>query len=287
MALGYFVNTGSRDEDPSVAGVSHFLEHMAFKGTPTRSTADVNRELDEIGSQSNAYTSEEHTVYYAAFIPDYQDQAVTLLSDMMRPALRTDDFEVEKKVIVEEIHKYDDQPPFGAHEKCMADYFGDHPLGNNILGTIASVEALSPEQMHDYFRMRYAPGNLTLVAAGKIDFPRLVATVTRLCGDWEPMDAKRKAISANGHAGESWIHRENATQEYIIQISGGPHANDPDRFAHRLMSVILGDESGSRMFWTLVDSGLAEYASVGTYEFDGSGITMTFLSCATRDAAKY
>ena len=107
MALAFYVNTGSRDETAEVAGVSHFLEHMVFKGTPNRSAGDVNRQLDEIGSQSNAFTSEEHTVYYAAVLPDYQSEALELLADIMRPSLRQEDFDTEKKVIIEEIRKYD------------------------------------------------------------------------------------------------------------------------------------------------------------------------------------
>ena len=118
-----------------IAGVSHFLEHMTFKGTPHRSADDVNRELDELGSHSNAYTSEEQTVYYATVLPEYQQPTLNLLADIMRPSLRQEDFDTEKQVILEEILKYEDQPPFGAHEKCMAAYFQQHPLGNSILGT--------------------------------------------------------------------------------------------------------------------------------------------------------
>jgi len=143
QALAFFVNTGSRDESDEVAGVSHFLEHMMFKGTPNRTAADVNRELDEIGSQSNAFTSEEQTVYYAAVLPDYQEEAIDLLADMMRPSLRQDDFDTEKQVIIEEIAKYDDQPPFGAHEKCMALFFGNHRLGNSVLGTSDRMSTLT------------------------------------------------------------------------------------------------------------------------------------------------
>ena len=169
-ALAFFVKTGSRDESADTAGVSHFLEHMVFKGTPHRTAEDVNRELDEIGSHSNAYTSEEQTVYYATVLPEYQEPAVDLLADIMRPSLRETDFETEKQVIIEEILKYEDQPPFGAHEKCMAEYFDSHPLGNSILGTVGTVGALTAEQMMDYFRARYSPKNIALVATGRVDF---------------------------------------------------------------------------------------------------------------------
>ena len=174
-AMGFFVKTGSRDETDDVAGVSHFLEHMVFKGTPTRSADDVNREFDEMGADYNAYTNEENTVFYAAVLPEYQDRAVELLADILRPALREDDFDTEKKVILEEIQMYEDQPPFGADDKCRAAYFGPHPLGQSVLGTAESVAALTAEAMRDYFRRRYSPGNIVLAAAGRVDFDALVA----------------------------------------------------------------------------------------------------------------
>src|SRR5215213_1200527 len=114
MSVAFIVQTGSRDESDEVAGVSHFLEHMVFKGTPTRSAADVNREFDEMGAHYNAFTSEENTVYYAAMLPEHQTAAVELLADIIRPSLRDEDFETEKQVILEEIQMYEDQPPFGA-----------------------------------------------------------------------------------------------------------------------------------------------------------------------------
>ena len=119
-SYAFFVRTGARDETDQISGVSHFLEHMVFKGSAKRSAADVNRELDDLSSSSNAFTSEEQTVYYATTLPEDQGRIVELLADMMRPVLRQEDFDTEKKVILEEIAKYDDQPPYGAHEKCMA-----------------------------------------------------------------------------------------------------------------------------------------------------------------------
>src|SRR5437588_1673860 len=113
-AYAFFVQTGARDETDDVSGVSHFLEHMMFKGTPTRTADDVNREFDEMGAHYNAFTSEENTVYYAAILPEHQTAAAELLADIIRPALREEDFNTEKQVIIEEIRMYEDQPPFGA-----------------------------------------------------------------------------------------------------------------------------------------------------------------------------
>src|SRR5258708_9963621 len=107
-AIGFFVRTGARDESPEVAGVSHFLEHMVFKGTPRRTALDVNRDFDRIGAHYNAFTSEENTVFYAAILPKYLPQAVAILADILRPSLRGEDFDMEKNVIIEEIGMYDD-----------------------------------------------------------------------------------------------------------------------------------------------------------------------------------
>lgn len=286
MAAAFFVQAGSRDETVELSGVSHFLEHMVFKGTPNRSAADVNRELDEIGSQSNAYTSEEHTVYYAAVLPEYQSRAVELLADILRPSLRNDDFETEKKVIIEEIHKYDDQPPYGAHEKCMAAYFGGHPLGQNILGSVETVTNLTPVQMREYFNHRYSPQNITLVAAGQVDFDQLVNDAQRYCSQWENFAAVRDITTPLACAETRVLHRDSSAQEYVVQISSGPAAESAQRYAHRLLCSVIGDESGSRFFWAFVDTGLAEYAAVFPYEFQGTGITMTYLSCAPEQTAK-
>src|SRR5260370_36685145 len=123
-ALGFFVQTGARDETADVAGVSHFLEHMMFKGTATRSADDVNREFDEMGAHYNAFTSEEKTVYYAAVLPEYQRPALALLRDILRPSLRDEGFDTEKKVIIAEIRMSADQPPFGADAHFRAPPFG-------------------------------------------------------------------------------------------------------------------------------------------------------------------
>src|SRR5437588_6676292 len=129
LALGFFVRTGSRDETPDVSGVTHFLEHMIFKGTERRSAHDVNRDFDRIGADSNAFTSEENTVFHACLLPEYLPQAVDVLADILRPSLRTEDFDMEKKVIIEEINMYEDQPMWSAYDHAKRVYFAIHRLG--------------------------------------------------------------------------------------------------------------------------------------------------------------
>ena len=286
LAVGFFVKAGSRDETDDIWGVSHFLEHMVFKGTPTRTAADVNRELDEIGSSSNASTSEEITTYYATMLPEYGERAIALLADIMRPSLRDDDFEMEKQVILEEIAKYEDEPPFNAHEKCMAAYFGDHPLGRSILGSVDSVSALTPVQMHDYFRQRYSPSNMLLAVAGNVAFEELVSLADQHCGKWEPFDAARETPPATPNYVNRLITKETAVQEYVVQIFDGPSATDEDRFAARLLGTIIGDDSGSRFFWEFIDTGLAECAVFGAQEYQGTGTFMSYLCCEPDDTAE-
>ena len=278
-SYAFFVRTGSRDENEANSGVSHFLEHMVFKGTPTRTSLDVNRELDELSSNSNAFTSEEQTVYYATTLPEDQKPIVGLLSDIMRPSLRQEDFDTEKKVILEEIAKYDDQPPYGAHEKCMAAYFGQHPLGRSVLGTTETITALTRQQMLDYFEQRYSPRNIVLAAAGNIDFDALLDVADSYCGKWQPFEAPRQLPPAPPRSAVRVFAKPQSVQQYIVQASSAPSAESDARYAARVLATIVGDDSGSRLFWELVDTGDVEYAAISAQEFQGTGILMTSISC--------
>ncbi len=283
-ALAFFVRTGARDEDDSIAGASHFLEHMAFKGTPTRSAEDVNREFDKMGAHYNAFTNEENTAYYAAVLPEHQLRAAELLADILRPSLREEDFTVEKQVILEEIRMYDDQPPFGADDKCRALFYGPHPLGRSILGTTRSVSALSVEALREYCRRRYSPGNIVLAGAGRIDFDRLAALVERRCGRWPAAADGRQTTPADPRVGFRSLHKPAAAQQYFLSLSPAPDAADADRFAAKLLAAVVGDDSGSRLYWELVDSGRAEHASIGHTEHRGAGAMMTYMICHPRYA---
>ncbi|HEX5104796.1 MAG TPA: pitrilysin family protein [Pirellulaceae bacterium] len=285
-AYAFFVRTGARDETDAISGVSHFLEHMVFKGSAKRSAADVNRDLDELSSSSNAFTSEEQTVYYSTTLPEDQERIVELLADMMRPVLRQEDFDTEKKVILEEIAKYDDQPPYGAHEKCMAAFFGPHPLGKSVLGTVESVGGLARDQMMAYFQERYSPRNMVLAAAGNVAYDDLIRQAEQHCGPWESFHAPRQHALPQPHRAWRVIQKPQAVQEYVIQIAAAPAAEDDERYAARLLATIVGDDSGSRLFWELVDTGLAESASIGVQEFQRAGLFMTFLACSPDLAAE-
>ncbi len=285
-AVGFFVNAGSRDEVAALGGVSHFLEHMAFKGTATRSAEDVNREFDEMGAHYNAFTSEEQTAYYASVLPEYQTAAVGLLADILRPSLREEDFDLEKQVIVEEIHMYEDQPPYGGDDRCKELYFGSHPLAQSVLGTVDTVTGLSAEQMREYHTQRYAPDNILLAAAGRVDFEQLRDQVTKITGSWKRIGKSRTHARAEGQETYEFLEQPQSTQQYVIQLTPGPSAEDPDRIPAKILSLILGDDTGSRIYWAMLDTGLAEQVAFSHHDYQCSGVYSTFMSCrpeATRD----
>jgi predicted Zn-dependent peptidase len=286
-AVGFFVRTGSRDETPEVAGVSHFLEHMVFKGTPRRSAADVNREFDRIGADYNAYTSEENTVFHASVLPEYLPQAVDLLADILRPSLRQEDFETEKNVIIEEIGMYDDQAGWAAYDRAKQLHFAEHPLANTILGTPASITALTRDQMATYHARRYVAPNITVAAAGRFDFDRLVELVSKACGGWESGAVGRQGVRQTAGSRQSGVvTKERFLQEQLVLMSPGPAADDPLRYAASTLALIVGDDSGSRLYWALVDSGLAEGADTGFHEYEGTGAFLTMVSCDPEKAGE-
>ncbi len=288
-AMGYFVRAGARDEVDFESGLSHFLEHMMFKGTARRSAADVNRELDELGGNSNAYTSEEQTVYYATVLPKFQDRLVDLLTDMLSPSLREDDFDTERQVILEEIAKYEDQPPFGAFERAMEVYFGPRGLGRRVLGTAESIKAVSADAMRAYFHRRYRPENIVLAATGNVDFDGLVAQVEAATSHWadRPIGdtplADDPATVPDGIAMDRNLSIADANQAYLVRMSSGPSITDPDRYAMRMLASVVGDEGGSRLFWELIDTGRAEVATVWPQEFLDTGAWFSYLVCAPED----
>lgn len=277
--VGFFVRTGARDETAAESGVSHFLEHMVFKGTPRRTALDVNLHFDRIGASYNAYTSEELTVYYAAVLPEYLAEAVDILADILRPSLRDEDFDTEKKVILEEIGMYDDMPGFVASDFARKAYFGTHPLGNSILGTVESVGALTRDQMHAYFGRRYAAPNVLVSAAGKFDWKEFVRLVTEKCGHWPEVPVKRDhLVPAPGAGGTHLKTKDGAAQEHVLVLSPGPTAEDPLRYAAATLGLAIGDDTGSRFYWALVNPGNVESASFSADQNQANGAFMSVFS---------
>ncbi|MBS0264968.1 MAG: insulinase family protein [Planctomycetes bacterium] len=285
-AVGFFVRTGARDETDEISGVSHFLEHMVFKGTARHSADDVNRVFDEVGAKYNASTSEEITLFYGAVLPEYLPRTFDLLADILRPSLRQEDFDMEKKVILEEIGMYDDQPTYTAYEHLMQAHFSGHPLGRSVLGTNESITALTCEQMRAYHKTRYVGGNIILAVAGKFDWPQVLSLAEQYCSDWPAGGGLRKTTEARPQGGLKLVQKPNSMLQHVMHMAPAPTAASPLRYAADILTVIVGDDSGSRLFWELVDPGFAETADVGFNEFDGSGAYIGYFSCPPEEAQK-
>lgn len=277
-AIGFFVRTGSRDETPEIAGVSHFLEHMMFKGTAKRSALDITYQLAAIGAQSNAYTNEENTVYYVYILPEYFDTAFEILSDMLRPALDKSEFDTEKKVILEEIALYEDRPTFKLYEAAMREYFYPHPAGNSVLGTSETVGQTTVEQMREYFEARYSPNNITLAVSGQFEWNRVCDLAERHCGHWVAREARREAAPHAARRSDKALSKDNLQMSHLCLVGEGPAAKDELRYPAHVLACILGDSTGSRTYWELIDKGLAEAAAVEAEDMDGVGLIYSYVS---------
>ncbi|MCH8216406.1 MAG: insulinase family protein [Planctomycetes bacterium] len=285
-AVGFFVKTGSRDETSAVSGVSHFLEHMLFKGTDRRTAMEVNAAFDDTGAQFNAFTSEENTVYYASVLPEYLDEVTSLWSDLMRPALRDDDFDMEKNVIKEEIAMYKDMPSFDVMDRCRTLFFGEHPCGNSVLGTAQSIDDLSSAQMREYFARRYAPNNIVVAFAGHFDWERMVSLTQDRCRQWDPHDLARETSHFAGRVDHARLGQAGLAREHLCLMSEGVSYQDPQHYAAMLLSSIVGDSAGSRYFWELVDKAVAEAASMSLDGMDGTGSMVSYVRCSPERATE-
>src|ERR1700758_5251421 len=181
VALGIWVGVGSRDEDLSHAGATHYLEHLLFKGTRRRTALELSAEMDAVGGEMNAFTAKEYTCYYSRVLDADLPLTVDVLSDMVTSSLITPkDVDAERNVVLEEIAMNDDDPADTAHEAFTAQLFGDTPLGRPVLGTAESVKSITREQIAEHYAAMYTPDRLVVAAAGRVDH----ASVVDLAGKW-------------------------------------------------------------------------------------------------------
>jgi predicted Zn-dependent peptidase len=287
-AVGIFVRTGTRDEPERLMGVSHFLEHMMFKGSATRSAHEVNEGFDRIGARNNAFTSHEMTAYHAHVLPRHLPEATSMIFDLLRPALRVSDFESERGVILEEIAMYEDNPSWVAYERANDAYYAGHPLGMRVLGTNATIKALGAEEMRAYFTDHYSPESSALVGAGSIDFDALVAQAEQESASWARASTRpTRAHPRHTPRRESLaVPQAKATRAYMILMWPSVAAAHPQRHAAAVCAQILGDTDGSRLHWALVEPGIAVDASAGYQGRDGTGEIVGSIVCATEDMVR-
>ena len=283
-AIGFFVKTGSRDEPTPLMGMSHFLEHMVFKGTPKLSAEEVDLAFDSIGAEHNAFTSGEMTAYWGAGLPEVLGELQDTLAEIMKPSLRQEDFDNEKKVILEEIAMYDDQPFWVLYENAMQHYYGDHPLGHRVLGTNQTVQDMQRDSLMEYFTQRYGADNIIVALAGKLDFDSMVDRIDAHCGSWEGTGAAREYTQFERHGGEFKQTIEDLNQHYLMMVMPSPSFQDESKYAAAALGSILGGGDGSRLHWALVDAGLAEAASASADASDKYGEQLAWAVCDKENA---
>jgi predicted Zn-dependent peptidase len=285
-AIGFFVRTGARDETLQINGVSHFLEHMLFKGTERLNAFEVNEAFDSRGAQFNAFTSEEQTVFYAAVLPEYLIDITELWAELMRPALRDEDFNIEKNVIKEEIAMYQDTPAFDVMDQCRSLHFDAHPCGRSVLGTIETIDALTAGQMREYFSNCYAPNNMVVACTGNFDWDQFAATLEATSGRWPSQPVGRPLTDFAGTKQKARADKANLKREHICLMHTGVSAQDSRRFAAAMLSLVIGDDYGSRFYWEIIDKALAEDASMHFGPMDGTGMFYNYFCCSADNADK-
>jgi len=285
-ACGFFVKTGARDETDDIMGVSHFLEHMMFKGTRRRSAEDINREFDELGARYNAYTSSEVTCFHAQTLPEHTPAAIDLLADMLRPALREEDFNQERQVILEEIAMYKDNPFWVLYDETLRRRYPRSPLGHRVLGTNETVGALARDRMRAYFDDRYSADNTVLSLAGDVDFDRAVEQIASLCAEWRATGAGRDNAEPEPVEERFTQRDEKVSRCYMLMLAPAPAMQDERRYAASLLARALGDLDNSRLHWALVETGLADEAQAAYDPHDGGGNFFAFASCSPDRAAE-
>ena len=272
-AVAFLARTGARHEFPDLHGVSHFLEHMCFKGTGTRSWHDINVRFDELGSIYNAFTGKEHTVYYGWVPHSRMTPQLQLLADMMRPSLPREEFETERKVILEEIAMSDDSFDRRVWNFLHKEIFGDHSLGHEILGEKETLQNLPHEAMINYHRQRYAPNNMVVLATGAVEPEEVFATTARCCERWQRSDdgATPSDPVPPLPTGVRKQRLERFTQQSLVLLYPSvPHGHTDEESIEAFVSLFGG--SNSRCYWNIVQKGICTAAGAAWLSYADYGV---------------
>jgi predicted Zn-dependent peptidase len=285
-SVGVWVNVGSRDESTSVAGASHFLEHLLFKGTESRKALDIAAAMDAIGGEFNAFTEKEHTCFYATVLDRDLPLAVDVISDVVLNAtVAAADVDVERTVVLEEIAMRDDDPSDLVHDEFAFALFGDTPLGRPILGTEQSIHAMKRSQVHGYYRRRYRPSEMVVAVAGNIEHREVVRLVRRAFADRLPESAEPSGIRADRRhvyrpASPVSVVSDDTEQANIILGTLGLSRFDDRRFVLGVLSTAIGGGMSSRLFQQIREErGLAYSTYSYGSGYAGDGLFGLYAGC--------
>ena len=292
--IGYWVAVGSRDEQPVTYGSTHFLEHLLFKGTPTRSALDIAVSFDEVGGEHNAMTAKEYTCYYAKVRDRDLPMAIDVLADMFTSSLLdADEFESERGVILEELAMADDDPSDVVSERLFEAVFGAHPLGRPIGGSPASITAVDRDAVLAHYRANYRPQDLVISVAGAVDHDALVARVTAALtrADWAldvaaaPV-ARRETQAGLLDRGSPLVVVQRPTEQanLLLGVAGIP-ATDPRRSSMVVLNSVLGGGMSSRLFQEIREKrGMAYSVYSFASSYSDAGVVGLYAGCSPKNA---
>ncbi|MCT7659449.1 M16 family metallopeptidase [Mycobacterium deserti] len=277
-SVGVWVDVGSRDEGPSVAGAAHFLEHLLFKSTPTRTAVDIAQAVDAVGGELNAFTAREHTCYYAHVLSTDLELAVDLVADVvLRGRCAAHDVEIERDVVLEEIAMRDDDPEDTLGDIFLAAMFGAHPVGRPVIGSVQSISEMTRAQLHSFHVRRYTPERMVVAVAGNVDHDQVVSLVREHFGPHlvrgrKPLPPRKGTGRVGGKPTLQLVHRD-AEQTHLFMGVRTPGRHWEHRWALSVLNTALGGGLSSRLFQEIRETrGLAYsvYSTVDTFSDSGS-----------------
>ena len=281
VSIGVWLTRGSRHESAYKSGIAHFVEHMLFKGTATRSAEDIAQAIDSIGGQLDAFTAKEYASYYIKVLDEHLPLAMDILTDIVRnPAFSVEDIEREKKVVVEEIKMVEDTPDDLVHELFTQGFWENHPLGRPILGTRETVESFSTELLRDYFQQAYTARNLIVSAVGNVEHERVRELVEEKFGS---LAASGSVLGENAPqvVPKVLIRNKELEQSHLcVGVSSYPQNHD-DRYSSYLLNTLLGGSMSSRLFQNVREKrGLAYAVFSGLSAYRDAGSFTVYAGCA-------
>jgi len=281
VTIGVWLVRGSRHESDERAGIAHFVEHMLFKGTDTRSAEDIAQAIDSIGGQLDAFTAKEYASYYIKVLDEHLPLAVDLLSDIvMRPAFEAEEIAREKKVILEEIKMVEDTPDDLVHELFTERFWGKHPLGRPILGTKETVEALTTETLREYFNGAYVAPNVIVSAAGNLDHANVRDLISKAFGSL-PSRGEEFHEAAPAVTPTVLTRTKELEQSHLcLGTNSYPQKHD-DRYVSYILNSVLGGSMSSRLFQNVREKrGLAYSVFSGLSAYRDAGNLTIYAGCA-------
>ncbi|EKP93632.1 M16 family metallopeptidase [Thermaerobacter subterraneus] len=280
VTLGIWFRTGSRFEPEEQAGIAHLLEHMAFKGTESRSARELAEAVDRVGGQMNAYTSKEDTSFYIKVLDEHFGLGMEILADMLlHSRLDGEELEKEKRVILEEIKMYEDDPEDVVHDLAVRTLWPGHPLGRPVIGFESTVGAVDREALVDFWRRHYEPGRTVIAAAGHISHQQVLEEVQRWFGSWARTGERARQTPPVPQAAEAW-RQKPVEQVHLCVVAPAAAYGSDEIYPEMVLSSILGGASSSRLFQVIrEDHGLAY--SVYTYHVSYSDAGVFGLYAAT------